>query len=183
MDSEFTQKLKNWLDTDSSARDIAAGAMLLLQLTRNRVQYRYLMHNLATSASFIELELRKRYELRVSGVTHDEVMRLQTRALAVDTAEPAPVNPDGRRMDAFTPTRGRRPDHDRLPAEIQALFDEAGAIRQKMRDAQTHLRLLSQDTATCSDADRMVFIRQLSALDKELLSNYDRYDHYIIESE
>lgn len=180
MDAEFTNRLKRWLDTPAADRDIAAGAMMLLQLTRNRVQYNYLMRKPAENAAFIEKELRKRYELRVSGVTHEEALRQQAEALARDVdGRKVAFGPDGRRLDAFTPTRGRRPDHDSLPEEIRNLFDEAGAIRQKMRDAQTHLRLLSADTATCSDADRMAFVKELVRLDKQLLKNYDTYDHYV----
>lgn len=176
MDQNFTDSLKKWLETPAAERDNAAGAMMLLRLTRNRVQYNFLARKLAENASFIARELQKHYELRVSGITHADAIAAQVEAMA------AAEKHVGLAVEADSnPHRGRRADHDTLPAEIQKLWDDNLELKRRLRDAHAKLRVLSSDTAPCSDADRMVFVKELKALDVAIRTNYKEYDQYIPE--
>lgn len=45
IDLELTPKIKEWLDTEPSDRDIMAGAEILLRITRNRILYTNIVRN------------------------------------------------------------------------------------------------------------------------------------------
>jgi hypothetical protein len=74
---------------------------------------------------------------------------------------------------------GKRGDHDSLPAEIQALYVENLDLIHRMRELHLKLRTLSLDEATCPDSERYPFLKEIIALDKKRVENWDIYDHFI----
>ena len=76
---------------------------------------------------------------------------------------------------------GKRPDHDSLPVEIQALYVENASIMQKMRELHLQLRKLSTAEATCPDSERYPFLKELIALDKQYHHNWQVYDSWSAE--
>jgi hypothetical protein len=74
---------------------------------------------------------------------------------------------------------GKRPDHDDLPEEIQALYVENLDIVHRMRELHLKLRTLSLDNATCPDSERYPFLKEIINLDKKRVANWDIYDHFI----
>ena len=54
MNNEFTEKLKCWLNQSREERDWDEGALMLLQLSGNKVMYRKLSINPEGKAEFIE---------------------------------------------------------------------------------------------------------------------------------
>ena len=75
---------------------------------------------------------------------------------------------------------GKRADHDDFPAEIQALYVENLDIVHRMRELHLKLRTLSLDNATCPDSERYPFLKEIIALDKKRVENWDIYDHFIV---
>jgi hypothetical protein len=74
---------------------------------------------------------------------------------------------------------GKRADHDLLPVEIQALYVENLDIINRMRELHLKLRTMSLDDATCPDSERYPFLKEIIALDKKRVENWDVYDHFI----
>ena len=48
-----------------------------------------------------------------------------------------------------------------------------------MRELHLKLRTLSLDNATCPDSERYPFLKEIIALDKKRVQNWDIYDHFI----
>lgn len=193
MDHNFTTKIQLWLQTPEKERDYEQGALYLLQLSSNRIQYNNLTHNLNSlqNRQFIEYQLQKYVNFRVQQLTKEQVDEMANRAhliaeehrlsaydgtnaAALDA--PAP-NPDGS-VSPQEARKGKRTDHESLPDEIKALYVENLSILQRMREVHLRLRLLSTENATCPDSERFPFLKELIDLDKKYHKNWQIYDHY-----
>ena len=174
MDAKFTQQIQDWLNTPAEQRDNAQGALLLLRLTGNQIQYRNLMANPKRNAQFIEYQLQKRLNFRLQKLTHEQVEEMQQQVNVI-VQKRLSLKDDNPASDF---RKGKRGDHDQLPDEIQALYVENLGIVQKMRELHLKLRSLSLENAPCPDSERYPFLKELIALDKRLHSNWETYDHY-----
>lgn len=174
---ELTPKIKEWLDTEPEKRDLEAGAELLLRVSRNRILYANVRRNIKAKASTIEYHLNKIYLRRLQETTHSQVQEMMVKVDAIDRSRGL-SKPDStaRRSEM---QRGKRADHDELPAEIQQLYVENADIMRRMRDTHTKLRLISPDNSTCPDSDRYPLAKHLIALDATYRDNWNKYDHYI----
>lgn len=178
MDKNFTQKIQSYLNTPLETRDVSQGALLLLRLTGNQIMYRNVILNPAKHAAFVDYELRKHYNLRVADITHKEVVAMQAQADTI-IAEHCSFVDDNPAKDF---KKGKRQDHDVLPAEIQKLYVDNLDILRRMRDIQTKLRIMSEDPNICPDSDRYPYLKEIIRLDKTLHDNWNTYDHFVIES-
>jgi hypothetical protein len=204
-DSQFTLKLQEWMNTPDSQKDWAAGALLLLQLSGNRIMYHNLSINPKGKAEFIKGQLQKYLNFRLQQLTHDEVEEMQQK---VDEIVKNVIKPDAVVVNlapvdagstAVTPSianseasakgkseefaefkAGKRADHDLLPVEIQALYVENLDIINRMRELHLKLRTLSLENTTCPDSERYPFLKEIIALDKRRVANWDTYDHYVV---
>ena len=175
MNNRFNKELQDFFNTPEADRDYEKGALLLLQLTGNKIMYRNISFNASKYAKFINYELSKHYNVRLQKITHEEVeqMQAQVDVIVKEHLSLTENNP------ASEFKKGKRVDHDTLPDEIQALYVENLSITQRMRDVQTQLRLLSVEGKTCPDNDRYPYLKELIALDKKLHENWKKYDHYV----
>lgn len=173
---ELTPKIKEWLETEPSKRNLAAGAMLLLQVTRNKIFYSNLMRNLPKNAQAIEYHLNKILNQRLTDITHDEVAGMMKQVDAIATARGLTKVPTQNRTEF---QRGKRADHDQLPPEVQQLYVDNAEILHRMRDAHAKIRLITPENSTCPDSDRYPLAKYLIEQDNLYRSNWDKYDHYI----
>lgn len=185
MDKNFTLQIRNWLDTDPAERDLEAGALMLLKLTSNRIQYANVMRAPQKYADWIEAQLSKHYDFRVLELTHDQVRELERKAediisaLPGDTAAAADKPEDPAAADSQeTSFRGRRPDHDSLPDNIKALWTENFDILRRMRECHVTLRMMTLTDHPCQDSERYPFLKEIIQLDKRLHANWKAYDLY-----
>lgn len=79
------------------------------------------------------------------------------------------------------PPRGKRPDHDSLPPEIQACYVENLSVLHRMRETHMQLRSLSLDNHPCPDSERYPFLKELIDLDKKYRANWKKYDTYVAD--
>ena len=176
MDHNFTQQIKDWLDTPADQRDYTVGALYLLKLSGNQIMYRNMIAQLPRRHADLEYQLQKYYNFRVQALTHAQVVEMQQKVDAI-VAEHIPLaaNAD------LSPQKGKRADHDQLPDDIKALYVENLSLLQRMRELHLRLRSLSLDDAPRPDSERYPFLKELIALDKKLHSNWDAYDHFLPE--
>lgn len=174
---ELTPKIKEWLDTEPENRDLEAGAELLLRVSRNRILYQNVRQNIKAKAKTIEYHLNKIYVKRLAQITHEEVKAMMVKVDAIDRAHGLSKPESTALRSEFQ--RGKRADHDDLPAEIQQLYVDNGDIMRRMRDLHTKLRLISPENSTCPDSDRFPLAKHLIALDVTYRDNWNKYDHYI----
>lgn len=170
---ELTPKIKEWLDTDPSQRDIRAGAELLLRINRNRILYDNIMRNPARHAATLEYQMKRILKQRLIDTTHEEVAQMMTQVDAIA------------RQHGFSKSersefqRGKRADHDQLPPEVQQLYVDNADIMRRMREAHTRLRMINSTNSTCPDSDRYPLAKDIIRLDLQYRDNWNLYDHYV----
>ena len=169
--SELIPKVKEWLDANPDERDLAAGALLVLQLTNNRIMYQNFMRRPKQYASRIEYELKKKYQFYLQQLTHEQVTEMGKKVEVISKEHNLPNE-----HEEFK--KGKRADHDALPVEIQALYAQNLSIMQQMRRLHTQLQLLSVENSTCPDSERYPFLKELIDLDKQYHANWEQYDHF-----
>lgn len=177
MDHVFTQKLQAWLNLPREERDWEAGAMMLLQLSGNKIMYRNISVNPKGKAEFIEGKLQQYLKFRLAALTHEQVKEMEQQVEMIMEKRSqfeAEVN------EAKNFKAGKRADHDTLPEEIQALYVENLDLVHRMRELHLKLRTMSTSTAACADSERYPFLKEFIFLDKKLHDNWDRYDHFVI---
>ncbi len=174
MESEFVKKVNEWLDTPVDQRDYEAGALLMLQANRNRIMYNNMRRRPDYYATHIEYQLKKYVEQRSVTVTHQAVVTMEKQAdVIMENASPSTTTP--KQSDY---RRGKRLDHDSLPAEIQQLYTDNLTILQRMRECHLQVRQCSGPNQACVDNDKYPFLKELIALDKKRLANWKAYDSY-----
>ena len=183
-DPQFTSKLQAWVNTPDSQKDWDEGALLLLQLSGNRIMYHNISINPKGKAEFIKGQLQKYLNFRLQKLTRDQVCQMQSEVdeivkKVIKPAADSSAADAGKSEDFADFKAGKRPDHDDLPEEIQALYVENLDIVHRMRELHMKLRSLSLDNATCPDSERYPFLKEIIALDKKRVQNWDIYDHFI----
>lgn len=180
MDKEFTNKLQTWLSLPREDRDWDEGALMLLQLTGNKIMYRNLSVNPEGKANFIEGKLQQYLEFRLAELTHEQVKEMQ-HAVEEIVKEHTEFKSDDNEAKKFK--AGKRADHDTLPEEIQALYVENLDLVHRMRELHLKLRTMSTTDSTCADSDRYPFLKEFIKLDKKLHDNWNVYDHFVAKAE
>lgn len=195
IDQKFTEELSKWLSTPRDERDVVAGAELLMRITGNRQFYATAIVRPHVVHDHVEYELKKHLAIRQEG--HNvETLRTLERELLAECAEEfgeeaSPNEPvkeeaaEATEADAYavpgeapvvsSTKRGRREDHDALPPEIQALYEDNATRYDQMR--KVYQQLLSM--ADAQPCDRKEHIFQLEKLVKawsDAWAAYDRYD-------
>lgn len=180
MDKEFTNKLQAWLNQSREDRDWDEGALMLLQLTGNKIMYRNLSVNPEGKANFIEGKLQQYLEFRLAELTHEQVKEMQ-HAVEEIVKEHTEFKSNDNEAKNFK--AGKRADHDTLPEEIQALYVENLDLVHRMRELHLKLRTMSTTDSTCADSDRYPFLKEFIKLDKKLHDNWNVYDHFVTKAE
>lgn len=180
MDKEFTNKLQTWLSQPREDRDWDEGALMLLQLTGNKIMYRNLSVNPEGKANFIEGKLQQYLEFRLAELTHEQVKEMQ-HAVEEIVKEHTEFKSDDNEAKNFK--AGKRADHDTLPEEIQSLYVENLDLVHRMRELHLKLRTMSTTDSTCADSDRYPFLKEFIKLDKKLHDNWNVYDHFVTKAE
>ena len=183
-DSQFTAKLQAWVNTPDPQKDWDEGALLLFQLSGNRIMYHNISINPKGKAEFIKGQLQKYLNFRLQKLTKDQVCEMQSEVdeIVKKVIKPS-TTPDGSssgKSEEFADFKaGKRPDHDDLPEEIQALYVENLDIVHRMRELHLKLRSLSRVTATCPYSECYPWLKENIARDKKRVQNGYIYDHFI----
>lgn len=181
MDNNFTQKMQDWLNQPAHERDIVAGATMLLQLNHNRVLYTNIVRRPERYADKVEYELRKHLKIRLDGLTVADVVKMEREVMprVEQTLKDALVISTDAELPQGTIARGKRPDHDHLPAEIRALWDDNIDNYHKVRDL--HHRLKEMEAAP--PCDRYEYLKLLDEADRRYRENLARYDGFVLGQE
>ena len=189
-DHMFTERLGLWLKAAPDERDYAEGCTMFLQLTGRVVMYKNLLA--VRDMPRLEAELQAKYDFRVRGLTHDQVSEMSAHVekivesldlndeknVAGCSLNSRPSSLDCTRPSSLDFKRGKRPDHDTLPPEIQALYVENLSVLRRMREVHLRLRSLSLVDHPCPDSERYPFLKELIGLDKKYRGNWKAYDEY-----
>ncbi|WP_311441085.1 hypothetical protein [Hoylesella buccalis] len=142
MDKTLTDKIVAWLNAPAHTEDadIMEGALMLLQLNRNRMLYNTISTNPKRFLKTVEYELKKFLPLRMKGKTCQDVRReadeflseLRENGIDKEQSEGQEETTGTDETDeTMAPVRnGKREDHDQLPQNIRDIW-EANAKRWK----------------------------------------------------
>ena len=177
LDPILTEKVKKWLDTPAPERDVHEGATLMLQLNRNRALYNSVILRPEKFMDKLVYELRKYLRIRLDNMTVSEVAAMEAEVMprVRDTIETVPVISTDAEMPDAAVAKGKRPDHDSLPASIQELWDSNRQRYQRIVLLFNELKAMS-DAQPC---DRYEKLRLLDEADKKYRSNLQKYDAYV----
>ena len=180
MDKQFTEKLQAWLALPREERDWDAGALMLLQLSGNKIMYHNISVNPIGKAEFIEGKLQQYLDFRLAELTHEQVKEMQQQVADI-VKERTEFKSDENEAKSFK--AGKRADHDTLPDEIKALYVENLDIVHRMHELHLKLRTMSTTDSTCADSDRYPFLKEFIKLDKKLHDNWNVYDHFVTKED
>ena len=180
MDKNFTEQLQAWLALPREERDWDAGALMLLQLSGNKIMYHNISVNPIGKAEFIEGKLQQYLDFRLAELTHEQVKEMQQQVADIVKQRTEFKSEDN---EAKSFKAGKRADHDTLPAEIKALYVENLDIVHRMRELHLKLRTMSTSDSACADSDRYPFLKEFIKLDKKLHDNWNVYDHFVTKEE
>lgn len=177
LDPILTRKVQEWLNAPESERDIKDGATLMLQLNRNRALYNSVMLRPEKFKDKLVYELKKYLRIRLDNMTVSEVSKMETEVMprAQETIDNMPVISTDAEITAGSVARGKRPDHDSLPASIRELWDSNEQRYRSIVLLYNELKAMS-DTQPC---DRYEKLRLLDEADKKYRSNLRQYDAYV----
>lgn len=152
-DPKFTEKLKKWFDCEHTDANIREGALLLLQMNNNRHLYQLINFDPQGKLELLKYELQKHLNYRIEGMTIDDVRNydkavtpvLQTAVDKTSEADKiakqlAPHLPvvESENLDSIVPSaivaKGKRADHDQLPDNIQAIWENNCDLWKKIKE-------------------------------------------------
>lgn len=178
LDPKVTQAVQDWLNAPPAGRDILAGAELLLSLNRNRALYNAIIRRPDKLASKLEYELKKHLRMRLDGMTAAAVAQMERKLMPAAekiAAEPPSISSDDELPDGEL-ARGRRADHDQLPAKAQALWDENVQLRLRITILFNELKAMSA-MQPCDRYEKLVIMAEL---DRKYRANFEAYDNYAV---
>lgn len=188
IDPKFTDEIARWLASEhKTAQQIEAGAMLLLRLNRDKGMFQRIMRRPERQLSFLEYKLRRFLLMRQDGQTINDVIKLDSEITpqiqaAVNT-EPSPV--EGQPETLPTPNsslhtpnsslyirKGIRPDHDKLPADIQAIWPKNAERWKKIKETFETCKTL---TEPCDRYEYLKILKETWYKYKKEMARYDDY--------
>ena len=158
--------------------------MLLLQLNNDRAMYQRIIRRPQRELSFLEYKLRRFLQLRQDGHTIKDVVKMD-REITDQIAAAAGTIDTGGTLPMVVPTvgsgpdslpsyvrKGIRPDHDRLPDNIKALWPKNAERWKKIKEAFETCKGL---TEPCDRYEYLKVLKETWYKYKEDMARYDEY--------
>jgi len=184
IDPKFTEQIARWLEGEHSTQEqIEAGAQLLLSLNRDGAMYQRIMRRPQRELKFLEYKLQRFLRLRQDGQTIRDVIKLNDEIMpvlkTVTDKEPLPVEGQAVLLPVEEPVgsdqyerKGIRPDHDKLPASIQAIWPANAERWKKIKEAYETCKQLTEP------CDRYEYLKVLKDTWYKYKQEMARYDDY-----
>lgn len=186
IDQKFTEEIARWLDGEhTSKQQIEAGAMLLLKLNRDQGMFQRIMRRPEREVKFLEYKLRRFLRLRQDGQTIRDVISLdkeitpEIAAAVMSNSEESDVDKlpvvDPAIHDGDTGCvvhKGMRPDHDKLPENIKAIWPANAERWKKIKEAFETCKSLSEP---CDRYEYLKVLKETWYKYKEEMARYDEF--------
>jgi hypothetical protein len=186
IDPKFTEEIARWLDSEhTSKKQIEAGAMLLLKLNRDQGMFQRIMRRPDREVKFLEYKLRRFLRLRQDGQTIRDVISLdkeitpEIAAAVMSNSEESDVDKlpvvDPAIHDGDTGCvvhKGMRPDHDKLPENIKAIWPANAERWKKIKEAFEACKSL---TEPCDRYEYLKVLKETWYKYKEEMARYDDF--------
>lgn len=195
-DPKVTEGMVAWLRSDhTDDESIRKGAELLLRVNRNRGLYERILRYPKGGLKKLEYELQKHVNIRLQGYSIEDIQNLDAEIIpavrpAIEESERVEniVKKDfeGKTLevlvfqdvdDNLKAVTGKRPDHDQLPPEIQAIWTKNAERWKKIKETYNLLLTLN---APC---DRFEHLQLLKEAWYKYRSEMCRYDDFRVAEE
>lgn len=188
VDNNFTQQIEAWLDTKHDTVDnIMLGATLLYRIIPNAALQQQIMRRPLRYADKVVYELKKHLQYRLDGLTLQHVRNIDTETIPIlaKVVEMGPTNEqtddlpgseaeDGEKEDpTMIVRRGKRDDHELLPAKIQTLWDKNSERWNKIKNAFETCKSLNK---SCDRYEYLKFMKEAWYTYKHDMKEYDSFD-------
>lgn len=179
IDNTITKRLNDWLALkDRTADQVVSGATLLLQLNRNRQLFQTVITNPKRFEKTVEYELKKFVPIRQRGQTLEDVKNEASELLGElkPAVDDEPEDNDSKDdADKDLPLHsGKRVDHDKLPADIQAIWQQNAERWKKIKALYNTCLGIDQP---CDLAESLQVLKETWYKYK---SEFARYDDFVI---
>ena len=170
IDKKFTEDIQAIVQSETvTDEQIVEGVQLLRRIAPSNMMYMRWAQLANSRPAHIKdhvlKELKKHLTYRL-----DELTRSDVRVLDIKVQKEV--------KDTLTAAHtGKREDHDLLPDEIKALWDDNASIYKKMKDKFEECKALNDQMA----CDRYEVLKVLAELDDTYRKNMKAYDEYVIE--
>lgn len=170
IDKKFTEDIQVIVQSENvTDEQIVQGVQLLRRIAPSNMMYMRWEQLANSRPKYIKdhvlKELKKHLAYRLDELTRDQVRILDIK-----------VQKDVK--DTLTvPHTGKREDHDLLPDEIKALWDDNAVIYKKIKDKFEECKALNDQQA----CDRYEVLKVLAELDDTYRKNMKAYDDYVID--
>lgn len=187
MNNIIAEQIGRFLNNDNpSDQEIMDAARLLLQCdpARSRGIYNSAMVRPKSMLPWVRSDLKKFYDIHKKGLKTKEEVFLFNNETVTLVRETLSKRPDGVRAEEIpfvpvTGVRGKRADHDKLPENIQACWDRNTERWKKIRQLHAQLaQMIARPGYQSCDGNELCHI--LREADKELRSDYKKYDTYVL---
>lgn len=184
-DPKVTEGMVAWLRSDhTDDESIRKGAELLLRVNRNKGLFERICRYPKGGLKKLEYEIKKHVNIRLQGYSFEDIQELDKEVtpqvqVAVDAAD---GKPDGeipviREAKAEGDTgcvivTGKRPDHDQLPEDIQAIWPENAERWKKIKETYNLLLTLN---APCDRFEHLQLLKETWYKYREQMCRYDEF--------
>lgn len=184
-DPKVTEGMVAWLRSDhTDDESIRRGAELLLRVNRNKGLFERICRYPKGGLKKLEYEIKKHVNIRLQGYSFEDIQELDKEVtpqvqVAVDAAD---GKPDGeipviREAKAEGDTgcvivTGKRPDHDQLPEDIQAIWPENAERWKKIKETYNLLLTLN---APCDRFEHLQLLKETWYKYREQMCRYDEF--------
>lgn len=169
---EISKKIEEWLLSDE--KNLEAGASLLIQINRNKILHQSILRR--KDLAKLEYELKKGKDLLDARLRYEDYKSLTDEQVATFDAKVKVVKAETFpkiEQQESADNKGKRADHDQLPDEAKAAFEDNLKHYQKMRALHEKLKLMNNDAA----CDRYPFLSDLIKYDEKVRANWEIYDN------
>ena len=160
---EYKEQVQEWLEMPTAERNLEIGAKLMLQGNRNKILYQ----NVLKKSNFdkIQYELLKIFTANSPKEIEPIIFQLTTTV--------------SQNIQTLPSEKGKRYDHEKLPAIVQLAYVENLKLYPLMRSLHEKLKLL---TVNGTAAERIDLLNDLLELDTKIRSNWKTYDGFDTEA-
>ena len=171
-DKKLTEEIQSIVQSQNvTTEQLIQGVNILHRIAPSNMVYMRWQQLVASRPLYLKehilAELKKHLVYRLDDLTRSEVRALDIRVQA-NVNETLTAN-----------HTGKREDHDSLPPEIQALWDDNAAIYKRLKDKFEECKSLN-DKPAC---DRYEVLKILAELDDKYRAQMKAYDSYVINGD
>jgi hypothetical protein len=187
MNNYLAEQIGRFLENDKpSDQEVMDAAKLLLQCdpVRSRGIYNSAMVRPRSMLPWIRSDLKKFYDIYNKGLkTKNEVFLFNSETITVvrETLSRRPEDVKAEQIHDIPElgVRGKRADHDKLPESIRACWDRNTERWKKIRQLHAQLaQMIARPNYQSCDGNELC--HTLREADRELRSDYRKYDTYVL---